>query len=116
MTTAPSSWKRTNLWPGGTLLAGFGNPVEYIFNGSLLEQGVFTVEHAIPYADIDHMGDETIMAMARSDGFIWSHTLEEQLGGQLDAGFAITGFYEDIGGTALDQYLYTSMATKAEKR
>ena len=55
------------------------------------------------------------MSVAKSDGYAWSHTLEEQLQGQISAGFAIVGFYEDRGGTALDQYMSGSMATKAVK-
>lgn len=103
------------LKKNGILLAGFGNPIEYIFNAKKLEQGIFEVQHSIPYADIDHTEDEEIMAIAENDGYIWSHTLEEQIQGQIDAGFAIVGFYEDIGGSALDKYMNSSMATKAVK-
>ena len=112
-----SVWKECArvLKKGGILMAGFGNPVEYIFNTEKLEQGEFCVEHSIPYADIEHMDDEKIRTMAQNDGYIWSHTLEEQIQGQIDAGFAIVGFYEDIGGTALDQYMNSSIATRAVK-
>ena len=41
--------------------------------------------------------------------------MEEQIQGQIEAGFAIIGFYEDIGGTALDTYISSSIATKAIK-
>lgn len=103
------------LRKNGLLLAGFGNPVEHIFNAVKLGQGIFSVENAIPYADIDHMDDPEIRAVAEEDGYLWSHTLEEQIQGQIAAGFAIIGFYEDIGGTALDRYIPTSIATKAIK-
>lgn len=100
---------------GGCLLAGFGNPIEYLFEPEKLEQGVLEVAYAIPYADVEHLDDPKVKALAEADGYIWSHTLEAQLQGQIDAGFAIVGFYEDIGGTALDAYIHTSMATKAIK-
>lgn len=103
------------LKKNGLLLAGFGNPVEYIFNASKLEQGIFAVENKLPYADIEHMDDPAVRAIVEDGGYLWSHTLEEQIQGQIDAGFAIIGFYEDIGGTALDQYLPTSIATRAVK-
>lgn len=103
------------LKKNGLLLAGFGNPVEYIFNAGKLEQGIFAVENTIPYADIEHMGDPEIRAIVEDGGYLWSHTLEEQIQGQIEAGFAIIGFYEDIGGTALDKYIPTSIATKAIK-
>ena len=101
------------LAKNGLLLAGFGNPVEYIFNGRKLEQGAFAVENRIPYADIEHMDDPEIKKIAEEDGYIWGHTLEDQIQGQIDAGFVIAGFYEDIGGTALDRYINTSIATRA---
>ena len=73
------------------------------------------VENQIPYADIDHMDDPETRRIVESGGYIWSHTLEDQIQGQIAAGFAIVGFYEDIGGTALDSYISTSIATKATK-
>ncbi|ACL77096.1 class I SAM-dependent methyltransferase [Ruminiclostridium cellulolyticum] len=99
----------------GLLLAGFGNPIEYIFDLGKFEQGLFEVKHSIPYADIKHMDDENVRSIVESDGYIWGHTLENQIQGQIDAGFAIIGFYEDRGGSALDQYISTSIATKAIK-
>ena len=85
------------------------------FNGKKLENGEFSVENTIPYADIDHLSNPDVREIAESDGYIRSHTLENQIQGQIAAGCAIVGFYEDIGGTALDQYIKSSMATKAIK-
>ncbi|MBQ8596637.1 MAG: class I SAM-dependent methyltransferase [Lachnospiraceae bacterium] len=103
------------LKKNGLLLAGFGNPISCIFNVGKFEQGIFVVENTIPYADIDHMDDPETKAIVKEDGYLWSHTLEDQIQGQIDAGFAIIGFYEDIGGTALDKYINSSIATKAIK-
>ena len=103
------------LKKNGQLLAGFGNPVEYIFDSGELEKGRFFVKHKIPYADIEHMDDPEIKRIVAEDGYIWGHTLEDQIQGQIDAGFAITGFYEDIGGSALDPYINSSIATRAVK-
>lgn len=99
----------------GILLSGFGNPIEHIFDAGKLEQGVFSVTNTIPYADIEHMDNPETRRIVESDGYLWSHTLEEQIQGQIEAGFAIIGFYEDIGGTALDKYINSSIATKAIK-
>lgn len=103
------------LKKNGLLLSGFGNPVEYIFDAAKIERGILEVKNQIPYADIDHMDDPEIRAIAEADGYIWSHTLEDQIQGQIEAGLAIIGFYEDQGGTVLDQYMNTSIATKAIK-
>ena len=50
----------------------------------------------------------------------FSNTLEDQIGGQLDVGFVITGFYEDSysqeEGDPLTKYTSTFIATRAVKR
>ncbi|MBQ4580280.1 MAG: class I SAM-dependent methyltransferase [Clostridia bacterium] len=103
------------LKKNGLLLAGFGNPISCIFNVGQFEKGILQVENSIPYADADHMDNPETRAIVEADGYLWSHTLEDQIQGQIDAGFAIIGFYEDIGGSALDQYINSSIATKAIK-
>ncbi len=103
------------LKTGGILLSGFGNPIEYIFDVAELEKGNFVVRHKIPYSDLEHLDDETIVSVCEKDGYIFGHTLADQIQGQINAGFAIVGFYEDIGGTALDKFIYSSIATKAIK-
>lgn len=99
----------------GLLLAGFGNPISCIFDVGQFEKGILQVANSIPYADVDHLDDPATKAIAEADGYLWSHTLEDQIQGQIEAGFAIIGFYEDIGGSALDQYINSSIATKAVK-
>lgn len=103
------------LKKNGLLLAGFGNPIEYIFDVGSLANGILCVKNPIPYADIDHMDAPEIREVVEEDGYIWGHTLEDQIQGQIEAGFAIIGFYEDSGGSVLDQYINSSMATKAIK-
>ena len=103
------------LKQNGLLLAGFGNPISCIFNVGKFEKGILQVENTIPYADIDHMDDPETKAIVEADGYLWSHTLEDQIQGQIEAGFAIVGFYEDIGGSVLDKYINSSIATKAIK-
>lgn len=73
------------------------------------------MENMIPYADIEHMDDPETRKIVEDGGYLWSHTLEDQIQGQIEAGFAIVGFYEDIGGTALDKYINSSIAIKAIK-
>ena len=48
----------------------------------------------------------------------FSHTLDEQIGGQIEAGFLIGGFYEDWWtdeARILNKYIPTFAATKAIK-
>lgn len=80
------------LAPGGALLAGFNNPILYIFDEYLEDQGVLEVRHPLPYSDAPEQQQYKI---ERGLPLEFSHTLQDQIGGQLDAGFLIAGFYED---------------------
>ena len=52
----------------------------------------------------------------RGEPLQFGHTLQDQIGGQTDAGFVITGFYEDgFEGRLLDVFLPTFIATRATK-
>lgn len=105
------------LRPGGTLVSGFNNPAVYLFDWKDHERGVFTVRHRLPFADADDLPiEERDEYMADGVALEYSHTLEEQIGGQIDAGFEIIGFYEDRqDNLALASYMATSMATRARK-
>lgn len=103
------------LKKNGSLLSGFGNPIECIFDVGELEKGRLIVKNKIPYSDLEHLDDEAVASICKKDGYIFGHTLTDQIQGQINAGFAIVGFYEDIGGTVLDNYIYSSIATKAVK-
>ena len=110
-------WKECSrvLKKGGTLLAGFGSPLEYIFDLKKFEKGELELKYSIPYADIDHQDDEAVRELSAAEGFSWGHPVEEQIQGQISAGFVIAGFYEDRGCRLFDNYINTSMATKAIK-
>ena len=105
------------LRPGGSLLAGFVNPVRYLFDDERRENGNLEVRHSIPYSDLTSLAEEEFQQLVLDPGvpLEFGHTLEDQIGGQIDAGFLICGFYED----RLDQddpvseYLATLVATFA---
>ena len=84
------------LRPGGALLAGFVNPDLYLFDAAALdERGELVVRHALPYSDLWSItDDERARLVARGDPVEFSHTMTEQIGGQLDAGFVLTAFVE----------------------
>jgi SAM-dependent methyltransferase len=106
------------LRPGGALLAGFGNPVLYLFDDALAEKGELRVRHRIPYSDLSSLSDEERRRYTdKGEPLVYGHTLEDQIGGQLDAGFLLAGFYEDRDPThALSKYLPTFIATRAIRR
>ena len=105
------------LRPGGVLLAGFTNPVEYLFDAVALERGELIVRHTIPYADAtDATPEERAWFASRGEPLAFGHTLEDQIGGQLDAGFVITALYEDRWPESpLGRHLATFVATRALK-
>lgn len=109
------------LRPGGALLAGFMNPVYYVFDFEKAEQDrVLDAVHRLPYADLTSL-DAAALARQRAEGWPleWSHTLAAQLGGQCAAGFVITDFYEDVFGPEEDdlvsRFTATVLATRAVK-
>jgi SAM-dependent methyltransferase len=85
------------LQPGGILLAGFTNPIRYIFDGERMENCGLTVRWAIPYSDLRDLadGDRQRLIVEKRQPLEFGHSLDDQIAGQLDAGFVITGFYED---------------------
>ncbi|MCL4855436.1 MAG: class I SAM-dependent methyltransferase [Bryobacteraceae bacterium] len=103
----------------GLLLAGFTNPVRYLFDEVSLEQGELRVRHRLPYSDLESLTEaERRQRIDRGEPLEFGHTLEDQIGGQLEAGFILTGFYEDRSGAEdrLSDYMATFIATRAVKR
>ena len=93
------------------------NPVQYLFDFPALETGELKVAHRIPYSDRDSLTDEDRKRLAEQDAPLeFGHTLADQIGGQIAAGFALTGFYEDIDpDTILGKHIPSYVATKATK-
>jgi ubiquinone/menaquinone biosynthesis C-methylase UbiE len=85
------------LQSGGVLMTGFLNPDEFVFDSVALEnEGVFAVKYPLPYIESETLDQEALEQRIRNKGmFHFSHTMEAQLGGLTQAGFVITGFYED---------------------
>jgi len=109
-------WKEAYrvLRHGGTMLAGFMNPLMYIFDYEELEKGNFIIKHKIPYSDVEIYGLERLQKEDRPAEF--GHSFTDQLAGQTDAGFAIIGMYEDHHNEIkLGEYIETYMATRSIK-
>lgn len=102
---------------GGILMAGFANPDLFIFDQFRADEGELVVRHALPYSDAENLTDaERARLAADEQPLEWSHTLEAQIGGQLEAGFVLTGFYEDRWpGNPIDAHMSTFFATCARR-
>jgi SAM-dependent methyltransferase len=105
---------------GGVLLAGFMNPAIYLFDLELAdEQGVLEVRHTLPYSDLEDAPEERRRFIEAGEPLEFSHSLEDQIGGQADAGFLIAGLYEDRrppeANDVVSRHLPVCIATRAVK-
>lgn len=102
------------LKTGGKLLAGMDNGINYLFE----EDEPLKVVNPLPFNPLK-MSEEKRKAMIENgDGVQFSHTLDEQIGGQLKAGFILKDLYEDRdreGGNEIGKYYPQYFATLAVK-
>ncbi len=103
---------------GGVLLAGFLNPAYFIFDLELAERGVLEVKNVLPFSHAESLGEEErARRVAEREAFEFSHTLADLIGGQCDAGFLLTGLYEDHHREAPQaKFMPTYIATRAVKQ
>ncbi len=91
------------LRTGGVLLSSFFNPAVFIADRS--------PRVPAPWAD-------TPDARVPDRPLLFGHTLHDQIGGQLDAGFVLTGFIEDMHPAPrfdIEHYLASFIATRSVK-
>jgi SAM-dependent methyltransferase len=105
---------------GGSLLAGFTNPLMYLFDESNPNAPVnLNIVNQIPFSDLDSLSTkQKEIYIKEGIPFEFGHTLEDQIGGQLAAGFVIDGFYEDKHSPEshpLYEHISTFIATRAIK-
>lgn len=102
------------LRPGGCLLAGFTNPVVYLFDEPEDERDL-VVRHAVPYSDLVSLPREALeRRIAAGEPLEFGHSLADQIGGQIDAGFVLAAMYEDgWPDHALGRFLQPFVATRA---
>ncbi|GAB2547743.1 class I SAM-dependent methyltransferase [Gracilibacillus alcaliphilus] len=105
------------LRQGGRLLTGFTNPEIYMFNEVEKLEDIRLV-HPLPYNPLKDFTDAEREAIIKEEGLQFSHTMETQIRGQLQAGFLLKDFYEDYANA--DEYIlshyfpqfYASLAVK----
>lgn len=99
------------LKKGGILLSGLDNGIAYAFNDEETE-----LENKLPF---NPLKDEKLYndSMKYDWGIQFSHTIEEQIGGQLKAGFTLIDIYQDTSGSGnLHEFnVPTFYATKSVK-
>lgn len=100
------------LRPGGVLLCGLDIGLNYAFDDG---------EDAVRYKlSFNPLKDPRIYedSIRNGWGIQFSHTLGEQIGGQLEAAFQLTALYDDTNssGNLRDHNIPTFVATRAVKR
>ena len=100
------------LRPGGLLMAGLDNGFNFLF-GDEDEQ---EIRYSLPF---NPLRDPKLMEELRQSdsGVQFSHTLEEQIRGQIRAGFRLLDLYEDTNGSGFlhEHGVPTFWATLAQK-
>lgn len=100
------------LKKGGLLIAGLDNGVNYLF-----DENETVLTYRLPFNPLKD--PELYQECLNKDlGIQFSHSIEEQIGGQLKAGFMLTDLYEDTNGSGrLHEYnVPTFIATRAIKK
>ncbi|MEE9282049.1 MAG: class I SAM-dependent methyltransferase [Myxococcota bacterium] len=118
-------WREAHrvLRPGGALLAGFMNPAVFVFDWDLAERtGELSVRYPLPFVEErDLPPDQLAARRERGVPVEFSHSLEAQIGGQLEAGFGLVALLEARRSSAeppdaLNPYVPCYIATRAIKQ
>ncbi len=102
------------LRKGGVLLAGFDNGLNFLFE----DDNPLTVVNKLPFNPLRMEESRYRQMVEQYEGVQFSHTMEEQIGGQLKAGFVLTDLIEDRdrpGGAKIGEYAPQYIATRAVK-
>ncbi len=108
-----SIWKECYrvLKRGGVLLAGLDNGINYLF-----DEDEKILINSLPFNPLKNV-DQMEQLKEQDGGIQFSHTLEDQIGGQLKAGFRLEDLYEDTNGEGNlhEHNIPTFWATKSVK-
>ena len=97
------------LKPGGVLLAGMDHYVNY-----MVDDTETRIVNTLPFDPVTNP-EQRRQLEATDGGMQFSHTLTEQIGGQLAAGFTLLELYEDTNGSGRlhEMNIPTFIATRA---
>ncbi|MEQ5317902.1 class I SAM-dependent methyltransferase [Providencia vermicola] len=105
----------------GKLLSSFFNPVVFIGDRDKKyhEQGLIKPSYTMPFSELSTLSEEQISYKTEhQEAFVFGHSLNDLIGGQIKAGFHIAGFEEDWQPHPrfiVDRYLPTFLSTLAIK-
>ena len=99
------------LKPGGWLLAG----TDYFIN-FMVDDDETKIVNSLPFNPLKNP-EQMAQVQQSQSGVEFSHSLEEQIGGQLEAGFTLLSLYEDTNGEGRlhEMHIPTFLAMLARK-
>ena len=101
------------LKPNGILMTGLINPI--IFQ---LDEESLKLTYEQPFSDLHSLPKEKLEELKKkNEPLVFGHSLTDQIGGQLDAGFALTAMFEDNWDVEniRDDYFPSFIGTRAVK-
>lgn len=104
--------------PDGVLMMAFVKEEFFMFAPEFKSEDFLISRHSLPFNPIRDLSEEEI-EKKRSERMplAFSHTLTEQIGGLIKAGFEVTDIYEDCdGGGLFDNYMNSYVAVRAVKK
>lgn len=113
-------WKEAYrvLKVGGTMIAGVVNPISLAIDPEKEKAGVIELKFKIPYSDLTSITEEErVRFFGEDEPITFGHSLQDQIGGQINAGFSLVGFYEDSwkGNGGIHDLIDCFIATRALK-
>lgn len=100
------------LKPGGVLLAGMDNGFNFLVDD--LDVRPMVINNTLPFNPLKN--PKQMQTLIEQDcGVQFSHSFEEQIGGQLKAGLVLTDVFEDCDQSCLAEGIPSYWATRAVK-
>lgn len=102
----------------GILMMAFVKEEHFMFEPDFEHEDVLISRHRLPFNALRDLSAEQKAQQTREKiPFKFSHTLTEQIGGLIHAGFEITDLYEDgDGGGLFDKYMNSYVCVRAVKK
>jgi SAM-dependent methyltransferase len=101
------------LKPGGVLMTGLINPIIFQLDDESLK-----LIYSQPFSDLHSLPKEKLEKLkAENEPLVFGHSLSDQIGGQLAAGFSLTAMFEDTWDVdnVMDDFLPSFIGTRAVK-
>ena len=106
------------LRPGGILITAFCKEELFLFEPDFQREDALISRHPLPFDPLRDLTDEQRQRKLDSRmPLAFSHTLTEQLGGLMQAGFELTDLFEDgDGGGLIDRWMRAYVVVRAVKK